>query len=186
MSQRCMCLAVLDRIRSVLSLPAGAGGQLTSNVTFDAQPAPGCGEWFYAVYAGEWRGDSGDADLQEMIGVNVTVTRRVGFAPRDRQGPDVWAEANDGLDVTLRKIVAAVHRSYTVLNAANVYVEALNENSWGFEEPLSFVNGGKPEPKGVDWFCAEDAGSGKFANAGVAQTLSFGRAKRVQPITAMT
>lgn len=178
-----MALAVRDKIRDTLTLGTDPA---VCEVMFDGQPAPVCGEWFYAVHAGDWRGDSADADLQELIGVNVTVTRRVAFAPNDRQGLDVWAKAKVGLDAVLRKIVVAIHHKYDVMNAANVLMEADAAGSWGFDEPLLFLNGGMPAPKGPPWFAAEDAGTGKFANAGMAQTLVFGRAKRVQPIESMT
>ena len=177
-----MCLAVLDKIRSALSLTTGVAGQLTSDVTFDGQPPPGCGEWFYAVYAGEWRGQSGDADLEEIVGVNVTVTRRSAFAPNDRQGSDVWAKAASGLEVQLRKVILAIHHQYDVMNAANTIITA---SFTGFVEPLLFINGGKPEPKGLDWFSAEQVEAGKFANAGIAQTLTFGKAKRLQDLVGM-
>lgn len=184
MSQRAYAVAVRDKIRSALNLEPI---HLICDVMFDGQPNPACGEWFYAVYAGDWRGTSEDADLQEEIGVCVTVTRRLGFAPKDRWGPEVWAKANEGLDVQLRKIVANIHHKYDVMNNANTIIEATNAGSWGFNVPLLFLNGGKPEPKGPDWFSADEGSTGgKFANAGVAQTLTFGRAQRCQPIESMT
>lgn len=185
MSQRALAVATLSTIRTALSLATTTGGQLTSDVMFDGQPAPGCGEWFYAVHAGEWRGDSGSGDhLSELIGINVTVTRRVGFAPQDRWGPEAWAKASTGLDEKLRTIVATVHKSYAILNAANTLIG--NTPKWGFDEPLMFLSGGKPEPKGPDWFSAEEAQTGKVANAGIAQTLTFGGARRVHDMTQMS
>ena len=182
MSQRVLALACRDTIRTALGLGTEP---LVCDVTFDGQPHPGCGEWFYAVHPGSWQGQSEDADLEEIFGVSVTVTRRIGFAPKDRWGSEVWGKTLTGLDVKLRKIIVALHHSYPVLNAADATLYAESNTQWGFDEPLMFLGGTPPMPKGADWFSAQDINAGKFANAGAAQTLTFGRAKRCQPIEAM-
>lgn len=185
MSQRCLAVAVRNKIRDALELN---DSPLVCEVMFDGMPQPMAGEWFYAVHPGEWTGTSEDADLQEQIGIYVTVTRRLGGVPQDRWGPEVWAKALDGLDVNLRKIVRAIHRSYDVLNAANQLILDSDNGvtQWGFVEPLSFLNGGNPTARMQEWFSAEQLTTGgKFANAGVSQTLTFGKAKRCQPTEEM-
>lgn len=184
MSQRTLTVAVRNQIRTTLVL---GDSSLLCEVMFDGQPPPACGEWFYAVHPGDWTGQSQDADLEEMIGVMVTVTRRLGYAPHDRYGPEVWAKAIDGLDVQLRKIVVAIHHSHVVRAAANTLMgsDTETEGQFGFTEPLRFLSGGRPEPKGPEWFSADATSGGKYANAGVAQTLTFGLAKRCQDIVGM-
>lgn len=157
-----------------------------SAIQLDGQPNPACGESFYAIHPGEWRGDSADADLEELFGVSVTVTRRLGQAPLDRWGTDVWAKIVSGMDVICRKIVTAIHKNYAVLNAANAILEGESPLQGGFVEPLQFLNASALQQKGPDWFNAENLeNSHRYANAGFAQTLSFGRARRVQDITMM-
>lgn len=179
MSQRTLALAVRDRIRAALGLTQDA-----VEVMLDGMPPPWCGEQFIAVHPGEWFGQSDDDDLDERVGISVTVTRRSPYAPQDEQGVEVWSRAQDGLDVTLRKVVAAVHKSYAVMNAANALLPTSTTAGVGpdgYVEPLLFLGGGRPEPKGPEWFSAEGYdGPGRTANAGVAQTLTFGGARRVQ------
>jgi len=48
-------------------------------------------------------------------------------------------------------------------------------------QPLFFRDGGRPTPRGADWFSAT-----KDAKAGISQTLTFGDALREQTIESMT
>lgn len=146
------------------------------------EPDPNCGEWFAAVWQGEWRGDSRDWDLSERCGVNVTLTRRLGYAPEDRWGPVVWADLQRGFYKALRKILVNVHLSEKVRIAANGELGIAAGGAGGFVEALRFQSGGSPEKKGPDWFGAAEPLDRikRVANAGLAQTLVFGDALRVQ------
>lgn len=180
MSQRALCLAVRDRIRTALSLDS-----TTCKFTPDGMPPPIAGELYVAVHPGPWRGIDIEG-LAEVVGVSITVTRRIGEAPYDRQGEEVWAKATEGMEETLRAILAAIHldnASWATMAAANAYISGTVNK---FVEPLRFVDGGRPEPKGPEWFSADDyEGRGRFANAGLAQTMRFDGAKRYQTIESM-
>lgn len=178
MSQRAYRLACRDVLQNLFNLDADS-----CQVQFDGQPQPNCGEQFISVHGGSWTGISGDHDLDERFSVLVTVTRRLGEVPTDRTGIALLDLANTGLEATCREIVGAIHFQYAVMNAANsVYIA---DPFAKFEEPLLFVDGGHSDPKGPEWFNAENfvsATGQKWANAGVAQTLTFGQARRTQQI----
>lgn len=182
MSHVALATAVRDRLRVVLGAAVPAVTSESVEIQPDGQPDPMCGEWYASVCQGDWRGDSGDWDLGERVGVEVTVTRRLGYAPADRWGPVTWAEAGKGFYAVLRLIVANVHLSETVRIAANAELGLTSGGAGGFVEALRFQSGGRPERKGPDWFGAEEAVDGRrrVANAGLAQTLAFGDAYRLQ------
>lgn len=181
MSQEALLEASRDRLRAVLptvlpNLPASA-----VEVGFDGAPHPSSGEWFFSIHEGEWRAQSGDHDLDEYFGVCVTVTRRVTFSPKDRWGTAVLIKAQTGINAVSRKVITALHKNYAVLNAANVIVGTAGAGPDGFVEPLWYLNASPVALKGPDWFEAADDGT-----AGVARTLVFGRARRLQTIHGMT
>lgn len=179
MSQGILCTAVVTRLQSVLSLSS-----TSVEFMFDGQPPPMCGEEFFAVWPGAWRPNDIEG-LDEEFGVNVTLTRRARFAPKDRRATEIWTKLTTGMDARLRQIIAAIHLdkgSDAILNAANTL---LGGSVNGFVEPLKFRDGGRPEIKGPDWFSADNEGGGGLMNAGVAQTLMFGGARRIQTIESM-
>lgn len=193
MSQRALLLAVRDRLRDA---PANGGLGFVAaecEVMFDGQPPPICGERFSAIWPGEWTGHYVEG-ADEMLGVNVTVTLRVGKVPRDRMGVNALVgPTGQNLDQLLESIRAKLHmdpgprtatdaRNYPVLTMANAYITALLGPNNGFVEPLQFQNGGRPEPKGPEWFEAASDVEGATPPVGIAQTLSFGGARRLQTI----
>jgi hypothetical protein len=184
MSQRAIMLAARDHLRNLLAL-----GETSCDTMFDGMPYPMAGETFVAIHPGNWTGESEDSDLSENFSFFVTVTRRLGFVPFDRALRETWAKATEGIEAVCRKIIIGkpvkvtsadygLHMNYTVMNAANTtYITASYS---GFHEPVRFLNGGQPTPRGPDWFTAETHQDGKTMNAGISQTLTFGQAKRVQ------
>jgi hypothetical protein len=183
MSQGALCTAVRNTLRTALSLSA-----MQCDVTFDGRPIPICGETFVAVWAGDWVGQSEDADLDESIGVYVTLTRRCGYCPEDRYGPEVWLKTAEGMEPVLRSIVRQIHKSDAVRVAANALIQAALpddvEEASGFVTPLLMQRVGRPEPKGPDWFRAEGYSqrASKYANAGCAQTIIFSASRRIQAV----
>lgn len=179
--------AVRDHLRETLNL-----NESECEMTFDGQPFPIAGEQFIAVWPGDWAGNqSEDADLTEVYGAMVTVTRRLGYSPEDRWGPEVWAKANKGVEAVCRRVIVNLHgeqNNAAILNRANSLLPAPADGGtyWGFSEKLVFRGGGRPEKKGASWFSARDKRTGRQANVGIAQTLAFFGAKRVQDERAMT
>ncbi len=182
MSQRSYMLAIRDHLQNLFGLDGDS-----IDVQFDAAPEPIAGQLAISVHPGTWTGQSGDYDLDETFSVSVTVSMRLGAVPQDRWGTDVLDLAITGLEATLRQINAAIHKSYFVMNMANsVYLGLNTLPSLGiFCEPLQFVDGGRPELKGPDWFGSADYQSEHgeiWARSGVAQTLTFSRARRIQKV----
>lgn len=173
MSQRALALACRNVLRSKLGFDEG-----TCDVVPPAgKPPAACGELFVAVWENGFDNSTFDSRT-DMHAVNVTITRRTPFAPYDRQSEDVIHRATIGLEVMADKVASVVHNSYEVMNLANVFLSAVmgNANFYGFSEPLRFLNGTRSETKGGEWF----HGDGKERASGLAVTLYFGKAKRLQ------
>jgi hypothetical protein len=171
-------LAVRDQLRSVQALGLG---KANCEITHDGSPFPIAGEVFVAVSPGYWRdaGSNGTC-LQEEFGVNVTVSMRLPKVPIDRIGPELLAKANIGLLSVCDKIRAVIHMDpydaveNSVLGRANM---SMGTSVSGFLLPLQFVDGGRAELKPAPWFQAKGEPS-----AALCQTISFGKALRVQRI----
>lgn len=181
MSQAALLRAVRTRLQALFEV-----NQTGCDVMFDGQPPPVMGEQFIAIHPGNWTAKNGDYDLDEYYGVQVTITRRLGAAPQDRGGTELWLKATEGIEAVARKIIVGdgttlngLHRNGDVLREANT---ALGTTVNTFFETLYFLDGGRPVLKLEDWFSAEEMGTGKYANAGVAQTLTFGQARRLQDL----
>lgn len=183
MSQSAILQAVRDQLQQTFTLDADS-----CEVGFDGSPKPSCGELYIAVHPANWTGISGDYDLGEEFEVGVTITLRMGVAPKDRWGIAVFLTAPDGgpgLDALCRQAITAIHQSQTVRLAADTYLTNAGAMGGGsILTPFRFKNGGKPSVKGPEWFDAAPAGKAA-AECGVAQTITFGRCQRVQDIQDM-
>lgn len=179
MSQAAMCMAVRDKLQTVFGLDADS-----CEVGFDGQPKPACGELYVAVHPLSWSGISGDWDLGEEYGVGVTLTMRMGVAPKDRWGIAVWLLEEGGMEQRIRQTRAAIHHNQEVRIAANAF---LGEGGGGFMlTPLQILRVDPPKVQGPSWFSADPPQSDKHvAECGVSQMLTFGKCQRVQSIPDM-
>lgn len=181
MSQRALLLAVRDVLRA--AAPNGLGLPFSQcEVEPDGRPPASCGELYFAVHAGEWAASDVEG-LDESFGFQLTLTVRAGKVPEDEIGASLlYGPAGTSAEEWLRKALTFLHLDRggdLVLQRANAYVGASFN---GFVEPPRFRSGGPPQLKGPDWFGAVPAGKGRAAPAGVAQTLTFAGARRVQTI----
>lgn len=192
MSQRALLLAVRDR----LCQPPADGGLgyrkgIECEVMFDGQPPVSMpGDFFVAVHPGEWIGRDAEA-LDELYGVNITVTLRVTKFPQDRIGINALVgDPGQRLDRLLEAIRAKLHKDpgprsatnsnhYPVLALANAIIGA-GDN--GFVEPLVFRGADPPQPRGPDWFLADVNVETRLPPIGLSQTMRFGGARRLQVI----
>jgi hypothetical protein len=149
----------------------------------DGKPPAFTGPLFVAVWPGRWQGNYVEG-LAEEFGCNATVSLRASDVPADAIGEEVWAKDTEGMEAVLRKILVAVFSDRdtsltdkSVLNRANVYI---GSTANGIVEKLQLLDGGRPEEKGAEWFTARGAGRQATSAAGLAQTISFGGAKRYQ------
>ncbi len=177
MSQAILASAVRDHLQSVFGLGADS-----CEVGFDGRPKPGAGELYLAIHEGAWLDKSGDYDLHEEYQIAITVTMRMGFAPKDRWGIAVWT-APDGLDVQMRKVITAIHHNLLLRVAAS---DGLNGGRY-FATPLFLLRPpDKPQPQGPDWFSAPIPESDtQIAECGVSQTAVFGKCQLCQAIDEM-
>lgn len=182
-SQRAICQAVRDYLKTERGYTSKE-----CEFGFDGRPLPVWSgsrkSYFVAIHPGSWQpvGDPMSEALEEVFGVQITVTVKLGQVPKDRIGTNAYlGPAGESLDDELRAIIALLHHdkgAYPVLNAANTI---LGPSVNGFIEPLRFLSGGSPQKVGPDWFSAV-TGRSTQAVAGLAQTLQFGLAKRIQVI----
>jgi lysophospholipase L1-like esterase len=181
--------ALAQAARDILQAAFGWSAQVCQ-LQFDGKPPPIAGELFIAVHPGRWAGIDCEG-LGEAIDFQVTVTKRASFAPDDEGMMQVWAAPAVGVDAICRAIIAKLHLDVSgdaLIAAANAYIVAQNFGSPvnGFTVCPRFRDGGNPIDRGAEWFSAEgDMAVGKFANAGISQTISFGPAERYQTIESM-
>lgn len=182
MSQRALLLAVRDYLRNNVPLALAE-----CQVQFSAAPPPNCGERFVAVHQGYWRGIEPLEGLQEEYGISVTVTMRAAKVPKDELGANLLVgPTGKSLDELLERIRALLHKDkgpYPVLALANTTIGA---GANGFVEPLVFRDGGQCQEKGPSWFSASANQATGAAVCGLAQTLTFGGAKRYQTVESET
>ena len=178
MSQRAMALAVRDFLRQHFEW---------SDLDCEVVEPPGrphamAGELFVGVWEGGVDNPTTES-RSDVHRINVTVTRRVPYAPRDRVADDVTHEAVMGLQVVAAKIASVLHTwqySYQVMDMANARIQQLfrNQTVYGFTEPLRFLGMTVTEPKGGEWFSAEaqDESQGRVI------TVYFGKALLLQSL----
>ncbi len=173
MSMSALLLAVAAKIKSATGLTDSNVG-----VQEDGQPPPFAGELYIAVHDGDSANDA-ETSLDETFGVDVTISRRAGFVPKDRVGSELIVKATTGLVARSDAIKVAIHMQYDVIiggaNAANTIIGA---GANGFEKPLKFRRCTRTQRKGAEWFGAEKGQPG-----GKIKVLSFDGAQRVQNIT---
>jgi hypothetical protein len=185
-----LCLAVRDVLRAMLGL-TGTEAQmsLVCDLAMMGKPHPAAGQVFYGVHPGSWATQNGDYDLDEMMGVKVTVSMKLGTSPADRYLTALWMTPATGLDALARAAMLAVHRNQAVRLGANVYLgstDLLDGSPNGFETELWFQGAdGEPVPQGDEWFGTEPSVATQ-ALKGMSVTLNFGLAERVQGIQGMT
>lgn len=181
MSQAAILEAVAEHLREAFGLT-----DLGCKVMFDGQPPPMCGQEFIAVHEGEWDITDDDYDLDETYGVIVTVTRRVGNHPIDKIGSDVlYGSGSKPVNNRCREIITSLHHNnqYIRLRANDLLNTLTGE---GFITPLRIISPGRAEIKNHAWFHAAPPDSGSGAEQiGVARSLSFTGARRIQGISTM-
>jgi len=173
MSQRALRLGTRDHLRTTFAWNSKECDCTGSR----GMPPAAAGERFIAVHSGDWSNQQKEL-LDEYFGVLVTVTVRLPRVPADRISQEVIDKAGVGLEALLEQIRAVVHSSYTLMGLANGHIAGAGTTVSGFVEPPIFLNGGTPEDKGPEWFQSES----NQVIAGLAQTLTFGMARRCQSL----
>lgn len=187
MSMRCLLLAVRDHLRGTSS---GGMGLLPTQceICLDGQPPADCPEFFVGIHPGPW-GAIDIEGLYEQFSIQVTVSVREPKMPDDRLWRLMVLSADPADTAGKRSLYglcesirAALHLDVggdRILNLMNSYLGASVN---GLVEPLRFQSGGTPMRKGPDWFSSDD----EATLCGLAQTMSFSSAGRVQTIESMS
>lgn len=178
MSMRALLQATRDHLRGQLELD-----DRSCEVMFDGRPPPWCGEEFFSVHQRSWRGNHGDQDIDELYGLDVTYTRRLnGMVPWDRTGVALLLKTPDGVYERVEAARVKLHKSYTVMNAANLLIPALVAGDTnGFEEPYLLATLDTPRAEGPRWF----RGKGT-KDCAIVMAIHLEPARRLQELTAMT
>jgi hypothetical protein len=171
MSIRALLKGVEKRLRSEDVLndrPDEAVGALVG-IHDDGKPPPNCGQFYWALWWTGGRGtDKNPTRHDVMHGVCLTLTARLNYAPRDRQGERLTG-VGDVYDL-VDELVApdVVHGNWDVIQNANEFIEGTaawaaldSENREvsvnGFIEPLVLGTFAKrPTPAG--WLGSEKGG----------------------------
>ena len=194
MSMSALCLAVRNDLRTMLGVPSAtyADASLICDLAFEGMPHPAAGEVFYAVHDGGWNAaQTGDYDLFERMTVSVTITKKVGYTPKDRRATDAWATSSTGLDALARAVVKRLHQNQAIRLAANVIIGAtdtLDSNPNGFETTVIFQGGSNVQQHGPEWFESPQYSGVSVPDKTVAISvrLDFGMADRLQGISGLT
>lgn len=183
-------LAVRNQLRTRLPIVDAATFPLASiNDVIDlqagGQPPPAAGQLYLAIHGIDWSaaGAEKQRGTEEVFGVAITISRKIGSAPKDRQTGAFYADAVDGLDRIARLITPEIHQNYVVMNAANTL---MGSPAFGFQEPLRLI-GGDPEPTivGPEWW-EGDTETKTNAVPGWTLQIRFGNAVRIQELSVMT
>lgn len=159
-----------------------------------AEPPPRCGNFFASIHDGAMTA-VGDNQLDERYSFLVTLTMRV-TVPLDRVGDQQMARnieriplgERQGFNAKVDRLRALLHMNwgFTVLtgrtpNSANDNLAAWATGTvYGFCEPMRFTGVEFPKLVGGDWFGADP----EAEDIGLKATLSFGKCRRFQPVTA--
>lgn len=179
MSLAAVCLAARDALQESFGLDGNS-----CEVKFGPEPHPECGEFFLSVHPLAWTATVQDWNLGEMYQVGVTGTMKMGFAPKDRWGIEVWTKAETGLDAKMRQVLTALHHNQAARIAANVYITG--GASGKVITPLQLVRIEIPKFRDHTWFTAAlPETEHAVAECGVSQTIVFGASNREQSIDDM-
>ena len=182
MSHSAICLAVRDQLQVTFSLDSSS-----CEVGFDGSTKPSAGQFYVAIHPLGLEGISNDFDLGESYSVGVTLSMRLGVAPKDRRGIAIWLDQADGtgLHQCVRQAITAIHQNQNVRIAANTHIAGGGGN---IVTALLLMPGGvqPPQIRSYDWFSAvAPDGQSQVDDAGVSQTITFGKCQRVQDVPDM-
>lgn len=153
----------------------------------DGRPPPSAGQWYYAIW---WNG-SDQVDPNPLShdvdhSVTVTITAKMGYAPRDRRGARVVLDTELIGRAEAVAGVGVIHASQDVIDEANTLIVGTAEyvadagsgtpTVNGFVEPLRLLGYGPIREQGSDWVYSDS----EHAPTVLTIDVRFGGAKRVQ------
>lgn len=181
--------ALLYAVRDVIRGSGQGYGPRECEIMGSGEPPPRCGNIFVAIVGGDITNEAVE-NLDEYHALAITLTMRTQQIPLDRVGDQLLAlrtAKQNGFNARARKLKSLLNKNWQVNQKANQYlVELLAEEQdqiYGFSEPLIFQRGDTPHFVGPDWFgAAPPENPGAMGEVGIVSQLSFGRARRLQPV----
>lgn len=166
--------ALLTAVRADLRSFIGGESVKLCEVRVDGQPPPAAGQWFYAIHPGRISGDTSQTThLDQTYSFAVTITRKSGGGPNDRQGQALLLDSDMLLD-RVDAVIDRVHGRGEIIALANGYIPGTAGT--GFYEPPRFQSAERVEFCEPDWFFAGGSESDVHV-AGLRVTINFGEAR---------
>lgn len=152
-----------------------------------ARPSATCPAPLYvSIHPGAWRSRRLDYGLDEVFGVNVTVSYRGTQFQPDKWGDQILgADVSGGIESVSRKIITLIHCKAAPLAAANVIIGG---SSTGFIIGEWLRLSGEQEPpadRQPGWWGGQVGKQNTNTYAGMSLTMHFDGARRVQSIEEM-
>lgn len=143
----------------------------------DGQPPPNCGKFFVSVFMGGV-GSVQEGCCEEEFNGRITISHRIDV-PWDRIAMKTIQDTLEGVNDRCGTIRAVMlNEQYTVMNAANVIINAMTGGPWdGFVEPFFRVEYDEGELVSGGWFHAEEDKA-----AAVRKSIRLYGAKRIQKL----
>lgn len=147
------------------------------------KPPAGIGQLYVAVHWAGGHGDDPNPQASDVLhGVHLTLTARMGYAPRDRRGKEITDPP--GLYQLVDQLIGpgVIHGNWNVVHAANdlipgtaryVVIHGGSATTNGFSETLVFQQAGPLVEPDANWVGSDEANV-------LVCTMTFGLARRVQ------
>lgn len=153
-------------------------------ITHGGRPPATMGARFISIYGQNWSPDfDPEQALAESYALAVTVTQRVNAVPWDANGQEAFVSDGFALERLIRSTILAIHKNYTLLD----HINALIGGDYKLIEPLVWT-GGDPQPELIDssWFLTSSDVINQQDNVALTWTVTFGKARRIQPLASAT
>lgn len=171
MSISAILKGIETRLRSASVLndqPTEAIGKVCGVQPNPGRPPPGAGQYYFSVHWSGGRQTDRNPQCHDVLqAVVVTITARLGYAPKDRRGKQITTVGNllDIADTIFGPNV--IHGNYDVLAAANALIPGTKEylvatggdpattTINGYVEPLVGLDYGPEREESPDWVGSE-------------------------------
>lgn len=152
----------------------------------DGSPPAGAGQWYYAVwFAGARTADPNSLSADWAYSATVSITKRMGEAPRDRRAARMMLE-HELLDQAVY-VAAVLHQNDIARIAMNALIVGTaeyadlhggTETVNGFTTPLKLLSVGNVTRAPANWVYSEEKTEAYYID------VKFGDAQRIQVLPA--
>ena len=188
MSLACLLEAVRDELRDNLGIP-----DILCGIQSTGQPPPGIGTrlTYLAIHPISWTPYSSREfihALGESYSIGVTLSKRIAYAPQDRNAQEIFLKSLVGFEAVARQVMINIHQNYDIMARANGFIESrslTNLDKEGFIETLRWQRtDAVPSSHDASWFWDIDR-EGSVPLASESLEIVFSQAGRIQRQTLM-